>query len=148
MKNKTTLFILVLLLGHLPLSAQIKLSTDKPVEGETLTITLNQPVRELIITYRPNSSVIRRDTLRADTPATAFNWTPEQAGVVALAAGDATSNVSVRFQGLSWGGILVMIIAAGILFGGATFAFRTMFRDEEEDGTMDYDASPQRHPDT
>ena len=148
MKIKTAFLTWLCLLAGFSLPAQIELSPDEPVEGELVTVTLDKPARELIITYRPNSSVIRRDTLRADAPATAFTWTPEQAGVVALAAGDATRNVSVRFRGWSWGGILVMIFAAGILFGGATFAFRTMFRDEEEDSTMDYDSSPLRHPDT
>jgi hypothetical protein len=148
MKNKISLIALLFLWCSSSLPAQIELSTDEPVAGEAVTITLDEPVQDLIITYRPNSSVIRHDTLRAGAPATAFTWTPAQAGVVALAAGDATRTVSVRFSGLSWKGILVMVIAAAILFGGAAFAFKTMFRDEEEDSTMDYDTSPLRHPDT
>jgi hypothetical protein len=130
--------LLLLLLGcGATLRAQIDLSTEKPVEGEPVTITLGEPAKEVVVTYRPNSQVIERDTLRADRASTSFTWTPATAGVVALKAGNASRNVSVRFTGISESGIATMIIAGVILFGGATFAFRLLFKDEEEDGTID-----------
>jgi hypothetical protein len=69
-----------------------------------------------------------------------FEWTPDRAGIVALNVPEQGSrNVSVRFQGVSTSGIVVMLVAGGLLFGGAAFAFRLLFKDEEEDGTMDID---------
>lgn len=147
MMRKPLLFILLGVCSF-SLYAQIDIQPEKPRVDEAVQVTLAQPSDMLVVTYRPNSSVLRRDTLRSDAPAASFAWTPDRAGVVALSTKDASRNVSVRFRGFSWQGLLVMLIAAGILFGGAGFAFRMMFQDEEEDETMDYDSSPFRHPDT
>jgi len=73
-------------------------------------------------------------------------WTPKKAGVYQLLAGSQSRNVSVRFSGMSWSGIGLMALAAALLFGGAGWAFRTLFRDGEEEQTIDYD--PIHHPDT
>ncbi len=126
--------------------AQISLSDEHPVQGEPVTITLPEPASELIVTYRPNSSIARVDTLRAEPPATAFLWTPRQAGVASLSIPTEGRNVSVRFQGLSGSGIFVMIIAGTLLFGGAGFAFYILFKDEEEDDTLDIELD--HFPDT
>lgn len=140
--------ILIFTMAILPslAPAQISLSDKQPVQGEPVTITLAQPASELIVTYRPNSSVARMDTLRAEQPATAFLWTPRKAGVVSLSTATDSRNVSVRFQGLSGSGILVMIVAGTLLFGGAAFAFRILFKDEEEDETLDIELD--HFPDT
>jgi len=111
------------------LFAQINFSTEKPVQGEEITITLDEPTAQVVITYRPNSQVVTRDTIIAETPSNAFLWTPEKAGVVTVQAAGASRNVSVRFAGVSWSGIFTMVIAGTLLFGGATFAFRTLFSD-------------------
>lgn len=126
---------------------QIQLSTEKPTEGEPITITLEKPAEMLVVTYRPNSAVTHRDTFRIAPATRIFEWTPDRAGIVALTVPDQGSkNISVRFQGLSISGIAVMIIAGALLFGGAAFAFRLLFKDEEEDGTLDMDLD--RMPDT
>lgn len=140
-KNINPLLLLpLLLLGLSPkMQAQIQLSTDQPKAGEEVSITLGQAETTIAIAYRPNSSVIRRDTLRSETPQTSFSWTPEQAGVVSLSTVNASRNVSVRFQGFPWQGLIVMLLAGCILFGGAIYAFRVLFKDEEEDNTMDFD---------
>jgi len=120
--------------------AQIKLSTATPEEGQTVKINLEQPDSMVIITYRPNSAVTTRDTLKATPLASSFEWTPQSAGIANLSTTNQGSlNVSIRFRGLSVSGIAVMIIAGGLLFGGAAFAFRLLFKDEEEDGTLDMD---------
>jgi len=139
--SKYILTLLLALGGLLPrLTAQIQLSSERLVEGQKVHIKLQEPAGQLVITYRPNSAVVHRDTLFADPPATSFVWAPDRAGVVALRVpGRSALNVSVRFKGISGSGIAVMAIAAGLLFGGATFAFRLLFKDEEEDGTLDID---------
>lgn len=144
-RSKIILLLLPLLVPVFG-SAQISLSIEKPVEGENVTINLTKPQSELLITYRPNSAVVRRDTIKASSPSSVFVWTPEIAGVVKITAGSDSKNVSVHYARLSVRGFFVMIFAGLLLFGGAIFAFKTLFRDEEEDGTMDFD--PDLKPDT
>ncbi len=136
---KKIFFVLGALCCLMPLQGQIGISTEQPVQGETVTITLAEPDSMLIVTYRPNSSIARADTLRASKLTTTFEWAPRKAGVASLSTSRASRNVSVRFLGLSGSGIAVMIVAATLLFGGAAFAFRLLFKDEEEDGTLDMD---------
>ncbi len=126
------------------LKAQIQLSTEEPIAGEAVTIQLESPASKLIVAYRPNSSVVRRDTLIMKEPTTTFEWTPATAGVVALSTPAASRNVSVRFRGFSWSGLLVMLLAGLILFGGVIFAFRVLFSDRQED----IDIDPAVRPDT
>lgn len=139
--------IIVLLLSSPPLpAAQISLSSEQPVRGETVDIQLETPDTVLIIAYRPNSSVVRRDTLRSEESTDVFPWTPRRAGVVALSTTTASHNVSVRFAGLSWKGLIVMLLAGTILFGGVIFAFRVLFREKESGQSIDVD--PTTRPDT
>lgn len=149
MKASTaTGFLILFLAVSFSLPAQIRLTEEPPVAGRENSITLEEPATEVIVTYRPNSAVIRRDTLRAPQPVTAFTWTPGRAGVVNLQTATASRNLSVRFNTFSWAGLVVMIAAAVVLFGGAGLAFRILFRDEEEDTSLDYDSGLNHHPDT
>ncbi len=126
---KKIFLLLGLLCWSTLLSAQINLSVEKPVQGQEVTISVDKPVERVLIIYRPNSQVVTRDTITAASPGTAFLWTPEKAGVVTIQTADDSRNVSVRFDGISWSGILTMAVAGTLLFGGATFAFRTLFND-------------------
>ncbi len=124
------------------LTAQIALGSEPPVAGRANTIILREPASEIVITYRPNSAVVRRDTLRADPPATAFTWTPGRAGVVKIRSNTGERNVSVRFNDFPWGGLLVMVVAASVLFGGAGIAFRILFQTRKQPLEME------NYPDT
>jgi hypothetical protein len=140
MKKLFLLLLAFCLITVMPAQAQIQLSTETPTEGEPITVTLDKPAEVLLVTYRPNSAVTHRDTFRIQPAASVFEWTPDRAGIVALRVPEQGSkNVSVRFQGLSASGIAVMAIAGALLFGGAAFAFRLLFKDEEKDGTLDID---------
>lgn len=140
MKKLFLLLLAFCLITVMPAQAQIQLSTETPTEGEPITVTLDKPAEVLLVTYRPNSAVTHRDTFRIQPAASVFEWTPDRAGIVALRVPEQGSkNVSVRFQGLSASGIAVMAIAGALLFGGAAFAFRLLFKDEEEDGKLDID---------
>ncbi len=125
---------------------QIQLSNEKPIAGEEVTIQLEEPTNAVAIAYRPNSSVVRRDTLFSDTPTQSFQWIPVSAGVVALSTESYSRNVSVRFRGLSWQGLLVMLLAGAILFGGVFFAFRVLFSKKEITEEMEEEISVR--PDT
>ena len=139
------LFLLCLCLP-LGTTAQFTLSDETPIQGESIIIGLSEPATELILIYRPRSSVAERDTLRADVPTTTFQWIPEEAGVVSIVTPAGTKNVSVRYPGLSTGGLIVMVVAGGLLFGGAAFAFRLLF---QEDGPAPpEELEVERRPDT
>ncbi len=144
----------LLLLTAVPAVAQdITLSNESPEVGEAITVTLDEAVDTLRVVYRPNSSVARTEFVTSATPTSTFTWSAASAGLVQLSyagrgaeAAPVSRNVSVRFAGLSVPGLAIMLLAGGILFGGVVLAFRTLFRDEEEDGTLDLE--PEELPDT
>ncbi len=151
MNRKSILLVLALCLTLLPLRADIVLDPASPQVGEEVKLSFDVAVDTLVVSYRPNSAVVRRDTLVNAAADSQMSFKPDQAGVLALSYKDkdgkqVSQNVSVRFDGLSYSGLLVMILAGCLLFGGAILAFRTLFRDEEEDGTIDFD--PEEVPDT
>ena len=131
MKNLLSLCTLVLLSNIT--FANIQISPDILYKDQPATITTETPVDTIVITYRPNSQVSTIEYLSASAPATSFEWTPAQAGVVAIQAGGASTTVSVRFQGVSWSGIGIMVIAGFLLFGGATYAFRLLMYGKTPD---------------
>jgi hypothetical protein len=89
-------------------------------------VTLPAPTDTLLATYRPSTSIAHVDTLVG-----AQQWTPTEAGVVALSTpGGDTQNVSVRFARTPLAGLAVLLVAGLILFGGAGFAFRKLFEDD------------------
>lgn len=106
--------------------ANIRISEDVLYKDQTVTVTIDEPVDTIVITYRPNSQVTTTAYLTSSEPASSFEWTPAEAGVVAIQAGSSATTVSVRFQGISWSGIAIMAIAGILLFGGSTFAFRLL----------------------
>lgn len=124
--------ILVLLaLAALPAAAQpITVAPAMPVVGQPATLRFSAPVDTVLVTYRPNSAVARRDTIRIGG-FESVKWTPAQAGVVQIRLTDGTAqNVSVQFARLPLSGVLVLLVAGCILFGGATFAMRKLLSDD------------------
>lgn len=134
--------------------ASIEVSKDSPTVGERITLTFSAPVDTLTVTYRPNSSVSKTETLVNNPPATSMEWSSKEPGLVALAYLDKSGespqrisrSLSIRFDGLSGSGIVVMLLAGVILFGGATTAFRTMFQEQDEGRPDVFD--PDEVPDT
>jgi hypothetical protein len=121
--------LLVLLLGFGlsgPAAAQFQRSAEDLFVGTPVTVTLPAGADTLLVTYRPNSAIATTDAIPATGGQVA--WTPADAGVVALAVpGGARETVSVRFQDTPAAGMLVLVLAGTILFGGAIFAFRKLF---------------------
>ncbi|MDX1667741.1 MAG: hypothetical protein R3350_10940 [Saprospiraceae bacterium] len=144
--NRIWIYAIVLLFPAHLATGQIALSDEDPVAGEEVYLELPKPDSQVVLVYRPNSSLASTDTLVADSLRVRFAWRPTEAGVYTIRAGGQSRNVSVRFSGLSTSGILVMLIAGGILFGGVIFAFRILFRKEEKGGKIELD--PSHQPDT
>lgn len=112
------------LVAAAPVSAQSITVFPEPVTvGDRTTLTFGVPVDTLVVTYRPNSAIPIVDTIRVGGFDT-VRWSPERAGVVRLSvpSGGASQNVSVRFDEPPIAGIIVLILAALILFGGAAWA--------------------------
>ncbi len=109
--------------------AQIILSEETVERGREVQLRLSEPVDHFVVIDRPNSALTERDTFSVDPPSDVLSWTPERAGIVRLEAGEESLNVSVRFQGVSGTGLMVMFLAGTLLFGGAVFAFRLLFSD-------------------
>ncbi len=146
--TSSVLMVLVcLLVLSQGVSAQIELEPLKPTKGEVVSVTVEPPTDSLLLVYRPNSAVAREEWVVSDQADGHFEWTPSDAGVVAMAAGGQARNVSVRFAGVSESGIFVMVLAFCLLFGGASFAFRLLFSDPEAGKhTQELDVS--HRPDT
>lgn len=112
-----------------PLAAQeiVGVTPEIPVRDEPVRVTFSAPVDTATVTYRPGAITATTETF---TPGSAtFEFTPSRAGVVSVAGGDATRNLSVRFQSAPTSGVLVMLFAGLILFGGAGVALRALLRD-------------------
>jgi hypothetical protein len=82
-------------------------------------------------TYRPNSEVLREAEVGVTDASGSLIWVPEDAGMAELRAeapqGAATQAISVRFQGVQIQGLIVLVIAGLILFGGnIIFVSRTL----------------------
>lgn len=145
---KTAISILIfsalLLFSSPSWSATIDVSNASPVVGEKIKITLDHPADTLTVSYRPNSSVVKTAYIVNNPSEKSFDWVPEYPGVVALSYVDKSNggnttvsrNLSIRFDGLSVSGLLVMLFAGTVLFGGAGFAFRTLFA-EPTSGQLD-----------
>ena len=134
---------LLLALLAAPLGAQEVLSVEplQPTRDEPVTVTFSEPVDTVAVTYRPGAITAHTETF---TPGAAvFEFTPSRAGVVSVAAGDAAQSLSVRFRGAPLSGIVVMVLAGLILFGGAALSLRTLLSDGHR-----IEIDPTMRPDT
>jgi len=127
-----------------PGTAGITLSRDYPTEGEAVEIIVTRaddtPAvgAPVTVTYRPGSTVSAEDSLGVTGADGRLAWMPENAGLVTLAAeipaapgGEAesvTTNLSVKFHGIPTRGILVLLAAGFIFYGGVIQGFRRMTR--------------------
>lgn len=113
--------------------AQIEVEAEALYVGEPVEVTLPSGVDSLMVTYRPSSSISRTEIIPVGG-APVVEWTPAQPGVVRLAAEDGSAvNVSVRFQQIPAAGVVVLLLAGTILFGGAITASVLLFRGRPED---------------
>lgn len=111
--------------------AQITTSPADPVRNEPVEVRFDAPTDELLVTYRPNSGISVQEVVPVGGAAS-VTWTPSRAGVVALATPDGGStNVSVRFDRTPVSGLLILIVAGLILFGGAALAMRALLSGPE-----------------
>lgn len=113
-------------------AAQIVLGSDDLYVGRPVTVTVGPDADSLVVTYRPNSSISEVTVLPVEGGE--IVWTPERPGVARLAVpGGPTVNASIRFQRTPIAGVVVLLLAGCILFGGAIFASIKLFERDDAD---------------
>lgn len=90
----------------------------------------------VVATYRPGSNIPHEVALGTAGEDGRLAWTPEQAGLVTVsatapAAGElaeetSSVNLSVRHAGTPVGGLVIMLLAGIILYGGVFRGFRNL----------------------
>lgn len=109
-----------------------------PTQGEATRVALTDAAGaplagvEVVARYRPGSRVESTETLGRTGADGSLPWSPRAAGVVTLqTAGEEgvpsiTRNLSVRYKGLPLPGLVIMILAGLILYGGVILGFRAL----------------------
>ena len=135
--------LLALALAATGASAQSIVSVEPtaPTRGVPVTVTFDRPVDSVRVVYRP--SAVTADTVVFTPGAASFTFSPERAGIVSVGSGDAAQSLSVRYVGVPIGGLVVMVLAGLILFGGATIALRALLADGHR-----IEVDPTLRPDT
>ena len=119
----------------------VSVAPDSPTRGEVVTVTFSEPVDSVTVVYRPGAVTAVTEVM---TPESAtFRFTPERAGVVSVSSGGASQSLSVRYLGVPVAGLVVMILAGLILFGGATISMRALLADGDR-----IEVDPTLFPDT
>jgi hypothetical protein len=117
--------------------ADIRIDPVSPTQGEEARVTVTDlegtPLSgvEIVAVYRPGSQVESLDSLGQTGPGGTLSWAPREAGVVTLRTveGQAPAyshNLSVRFRGLPVPGLIILIAAGVILYGGVIRGFRRL----------------------
>ncbi len=124
---------LVLLMGASPSAMgqsakqSISIADKFPTVGRRTVITLGIPADKITFIYQPDSLVARKITLETNGRLK-VNWTPNKAGVVTIKAGNASRDVSVKFDGTPLGGVFMMLLAGLVLFGGVALCAKLIFK--------------------
>ena len=113
----------------LPARGQFFAEGTRIYRGEAIDVALPEAADTLMVTYRPSSAIAHTVALPTGG-ARSVSWTPEEAGVVELSAVGTSQNVSVRFRSVPPGGLLILLLAGTILFGGAGFALKKLFEED------------------
>lgn len=135
--------LLLCLLAAAAARADVTLSSDdeRPLRDSVVRLHVDadgEPAPGYVVraVYRPNSQTAHTEMLTpADATGTVL-WTPQDAGPVTLTAwppgvepgangaeAAASLTVAVRFGGFPASGMVIMILAGLLLFGGAAAAF-------------------------
>ena len=137
------LFVFLPLVLAASVAAQdiVSVEPDAPTRGQPVRVTFSQPVDSVTVTYRPGA--VTATTATFAPRAATFEFVPERAGVVSVASGGASQSLSVRYIGVPLGGLVVMILAGLILFGGAALSMRALLSDGDR-----IEIDPTLRPDT
>jgi len=133
---KTIILVLILVglgIGS-PLAADLSLDDDFPIVGKGQAVSLtgveDAENLRLWVIYSPNSETQTEEEIGRFTSGGAMTWDPTRSGIATLSARDdrggslATENVAILFAKTPGSGVLVMLFAGVLLFGGAGISMR------------------------
>lgn len=141
--------LLVALLAAAPAGAEGELSisteNERPLRGEVVRLRVTEDGEpaagaQVVAVYRPASNTEHREVLEPVDSSGQVLWTPDDAGPVKLEvrpegadlgadeAPGAELIVAVRFGRFPPQGLLIMVLAGILLFGGAATAFALLLR--------------------
>ena len=114
-------------------AAELVLEKDHPTRGEEIEVRISgvdDPTTCILsAAYRPGSATEVSEAVGRFTADGVVRWSSQDAGLSTLSAnsGDetvATRNVAVRFDSTPPLGVLILLVAGLLLFGGATVMLR------------------------
>lgn len=118
----------------------ISVEPPYPLRQQHSTIRVERegvPVEGMVVEalYRPNSQTSFSERLDPTDANGTTSWTPRDAGIVTLSAKDASgadtsAHVAVRYGTFPLPGVIVMIVAGLLLFGGASLGFVMLLREQ------------------
>ena len=136
-----TMILTVVLLG---ISGGPALAIDLTLDDDFPMVGIDQIVRiadvehaeslRLWVIYSPNSETQTEEEIGRFSSGGAMTWNPTRFGIATLSARDdqdgavATENVAILFAKTPTAGVLVMLFAGVLLFGGAAFSLRSVLR--------------------
>jgi len=120
-------------------AAQIRLAEAYPLEGRSTVIELldgDVPVAgaTVAVLYRPNSEAATLEMLGTTDARGRIAWVPSNAGLAQVTArvpsgGEALGiDVAIRWSRIPAAGLVILVIAAVLLFGGAALGFHLLVR--------------------
>ncbi|HDH97090.1 MAG TPA: hypothetical protein ENF73_05125 [Proteobacteria bacterium] len=120
----------------------LQLDQKFPVCGEPARLTITPPAgstcdqAKVFVTYRPNSKTETTEAVGTPDESCSLVWIPQDPGIsrLTLKVGDSKAAerlVSVRFAKSSALGILILIVAGCILYGGIAYSFKISFSQED-----------------
>ncbi len=135
MKRTATLLLVGVLLvgiGAPVWAARVACDDESPVRDKTTFIRLtdvDDPTAwKLSVTYHPNSVTAKTDELGVFDVAGKATWKPAVSSIVEIVAkgpgkkDKAVMNIAVRFPSPPISGIVILLLAGTILFGGAGYS--------------------------
>lgn len=138
MKTAMLTVVVLLALGGSAVAAELSFEEDFPIVGREEIIAVAGGGTEgglwLWVVYSPNSETSTEEQIGRVPPDGEVLWTPSRSGIatVSLRDGSGTTvvaeNVAILFDRTPSSGVLVMIFAGILLFGGAGFSLRSVLK--------------------
>ncbi len=130
--------VLLTFFGATGVAVELTFEDDFPIVGREETVTVSgQPTTGplvLSVVYSPNSETSTEEEIGVVPADGKVPWTPSRSGIATVAVRDgsgaavAAENVAILFDRTPSSGVLVMIFAGVLLFGGAGYSLRSVLR--------------------
>ncbi len=134
-----TVTLVILAASSAAAGADLRCADDFPQVGKDQTVTLSgveQPeLLTLWVVYSPNSETQSEIEVGPLSGSGEIAWIPTRFGIATLSVRDgsgatiASENVAIVFSSPPLSGVLVMLFAGALLFGGAAISLRSVLRE-------------------